>query len=178
VSQSSQIDFRETLQVRVSDRIAEQGLFTFAEAGAVELWCDYPVMAVVGAGMGGSASFVRLYRDDYYGYVAAPRGVVGFVADLGLCGLVLFLAPFLDNLRQLARHVRLRRREWANVAAVVIFSAHVTVLIMTYAHWYMLFAVIGLVSGTAAGLAERAPSIDRGVERKGHVKTVLVGVPR
>lgn len=81
---------------RIFDRLSEYGLFTYAEQAVLEIWRSAPYLSVTGVGLGGSTFFIREFdAESYAGFVAAPRGVIGFIADRGLIGLTLFLVPLL-----------------------------------------------------------------------------------
>jgi hypothetical protein len=143
MSADSVIDRVETVyQSRVEERV-QTDLFTYGELGVFDLWRDSPGHFVTGVGRGGSSFYIRQYRDDYAGYTAAARGIVGEMADIGLIGAVLLYVPLIAMLHQLGILIRNTPNSHDFVVAYLFCCCGVPMM-LTKAAWIFPFTVIGM----------------------------------
>lgn len=143
-------------ETRVEQRLSgEEGLFTFAEDAIIKFWVDQPAMAISGVGLGGSAFYVRKYdTENYAGYVASPRGIVGFVSDSGLIGLFLFLYGLAKSAGPLIHASSSASKNRAVYAGILVICGLSLVAIFTVGQWQYEWVLIGLMC-SGATIAER-----------------------
>jgi len=140
---------------RVETRINESGIFTFAEAAMVNFWEDNPVYTISGTGLGGSSFYVRVYNTGAYeGYTAAPRGIVGFIGDKGVIGLLLFLLAVYKSTIPLMIASRSNSPNRAIFAGILIICLVNVVLMFTFSYWGSEWLTVALLC-SGATLAER-----------------------
>ena len=143
------------LETRVASRIAAEGLFTYAETAMVEFWTDSPYFVITGVGLGGSSFYVRLYdTESYAGFVAAPRGIIGFIGDRGLIGLSLFGSALFKTSKVLVAAATSKSPNRAIYAGVLVICLVNGVFLLTFSLWYTEWLTVGLAC-SAATLAER-----------------------
>jgi hypothetical protein len=144
-----------TLSERVVDRVADNGLFTYAEAAMIQVWWDMPNLLLTGSGLGGSNFYIRLYDvDSYMGKIAAPRGVIGMIGDQGLIGLMLFIYACIKPIKTLIRACNINSPNKSIFSGILVIFVVSILLILTKSGWYLQWFVVGLVCA-AAKLAER-----------------------
>ncbi len=141
------VSISRALESRVTERLDEGGLFTYAEEGMVKAWKDNPILFFTGAGLGGSTFYIREYSNKYAGYVAAARGIIGWLADIGVIGLFLFLVVVRKQFSIIRRHIMRKGDEWQSLVGLVVFGTYGLVILFTFAHWYLLWAIMGVWSG-------------------------------
>ena len=129
-------------QSRVEQRV-EGEFFTYGELGVFAFWQDSPAHIVTGVGRGGSSFYIRQYRDEYEGYTAAARGIVGEMADIGLIGVLLFYVPLIFMLYQLGIHIRNTPNSQHFVVAYLYCCCGVPMM-LTKAAWIFPFTVMGM----------------------------------
>lgn len=135
-------------QQRVFERVGEDGFLTYGEAGLLQAFSDRPWLMFFGAGMGGGASYIRLYEDSYYGWTASARGVIGQIGDVGLVGVVLLVGTIV--VLQTSSYLKLRvMRRPSAVEGSAIWATTVlgTIMLVTYGQWYVPWLTIGLSAG-------------------------------
>lgn len=143
------------LQTRVESRLDDEGMFTFAEAAIVKFWEDQPYFAITGVGLGGSAFYVREYDTlSYAGYIAAPRGIMGFISDRGIVGLLLFLSALITAARPLIAVAASNSPNRRVYAGILVICAISTVMLFTAGQWHDEWITVGLICAGAA-LANR-----------------------
>ena len=150
------------IDTRVTERVGSDGLFTYADVAMVKFWNDWPHYTITGVGLGGSSFYIREYdTESYTGYVAAPRGIIGFIGDKGLIGLFLFASAMLKCLRPLTRATMGRwSPNWPVYSGILVICAISSVLMFTYALWYLEWLAVGLAC-TGATIAEREHTLLR-----------------
>lgn len=144
-------------ETRIEQRLAgdDGTMFTYAEAAIVKFWEDQPAMAISGVGLGGSAFYVREYdTKSYAGYIAAPRGIVGFISDKGLIGLFLFLYGVAKASGPMIHAALSRSRNKVVYSGILIFGGLSMVAICTTGQWQLEWVFIGLFCAGAT-VAER-----------------------
>lgn len=138
----------ETLTV---DRLNEQGMLTYADTAIVKFWGDQPLFTITGVGLGGSSFYVREYDTlSYAGFTAAPRGIIGFIAEKGIVGLLLFLLPLFKASRPLIALASSNSPNSRIYAGVLIVCAIHLVLMFTAGQWHDQWLVVGLVCAGAS----------------------------
>lgn len=143
------------LEDRVESRIGADGLFTFAEAAMVKFWTDSPFFVLTGVGLGGSSFYIRLYdTESYAGFVGAPRGIIGFIGDRGLIGLLLFGSALFKTSKVLVAAATSKSPNKTIYAGVLVICLVNGVFLLTYSLWYAEWLTVGLAC-SAATLAER-----------------------
>ena len=129
-------------QIRVEERV-QSDLFTYGELGVFALWQDSPGHIVTGVGRGGCSFYIRQYRDDYEGYTASARGIVGEMADIGLIGVFLLYVPLVSMLYQLGIRIR-NTPNSHNFVVAYLFCCCGVPMMLTKAAWIFPFSVIGM----------------------------------
>lgn len=130
--------------VRVSQRIEEESISGYAEEAAIQAIKDNPIILLTGVGLGGSTFFIRKYNSTKYaGYTAAPRGIIGFVFDQGILGLLLFLRVLYLPLR----HHFGRLLHFGKSNSVIIISLGLLLFILTFTinQWYIFVLMLSLI---------------------------------
>ena len=142
---------------RLMGRLGEEGLLTYADAAVLSFWRDQPIFAITGAGLGGSSFYIRAYDvSSYAGFTAAPRGVIGFIADKGVVGLLLFLLPLYNASRPLFALAASKSPNRRIYVGVLIVCAVHLVLMFTAGQWHDEWIAIGLIcAGAAVATRER-----------------------
>lgn len=145
------------MESRVESKLDDRGMFTYAETAILEFWDDKPYFAISGVGLGGSAFYVREYDTlSYAGFIAAPRGIVGFVSDRGVIGLLLFLMGLLKVSRPLIAMAASKSPNRSIYTGILIISAISVVLMFTKGQWQDEWLAIGLLcAGSAVANRER-----------------------
>ena len=147
--------FTSVYENRIESRLTEQGLFTYAEAAIVEFWADQPLFAVTGVGLGGSSFYVREYdTESYEGFTAAPRGIIGFISDKGIIGLLLFLIAIFKATKPLLLAAASDSPNRLVYTGILMICAVSTVMIFTAGQWHDEWIVVGLLCAGAT-IAER-----------------------
>lgn len=143
------------LQERVEERIGDEGIFTYAEDAIIKFWSDRPELMLSGVGLGGSAFYIREYDiESYSGFIAAPRGIFGFIGDRGLIGLGLFYLALARCAQVMVTAVRLRSPNQYVYSGTLIICLVSGILLLTKSGWYLQWLAVGLACAGAT-LAEK-----------------------
>ena len=136
---------QSTYTERIESRLSSsEERFTYGEKGVFSMWADSPQSIVLGVGMGGSSFYIRNYRDDYEGYTASARGIVGVLADIGILGVLLMYVPLISLI--ISTGARLRDHPYgARYIIVYIICCCGVTLMLTRAAWFFPYAVLGLL---------------------------------
>ena len=135
---------------RLVNRVGDSGLYTYAEDAIAAVWSKDPSSLFFGVGLGGSNFYIReLNPYAYFGKIAAPRGIYGFVGDKGLVGLVLYLFGYLMCLRVIWREMKANPAVFQIARGALIFCAVGLLLIFTKSGWYFEWFVMGLMIACA-----------------------------
>lgn len=158
VSQFSIGDMWRVLDMRLTGRLSEDGFFTYADSAALSLLSDQPMFAVTGVGMGGSSFYVREYDVlSYAGFTAAPRGIIGFITDRGILGLLLFLIPMYNAARPLIALATSNSPNRRIYGGILILCAIHILLMFTAGQWHDEWLAIGLIcAGATVASRERS----------------------
>lgn len=142
-------------EYRVESRLTQEGMFTYADAAMIKFWSDSPLHTITGVGLGGSSFYVRAYDTSAYaGFTAAPRGMVAFIGDKGLIGLLLFLLAIYKSALPLIAAASSNSPNRKTYAGLLIICMVNIVLVFTYALWSVEWLTVGLLCAGAT-LAER-----------------------
>jgi hypothetical protein len=142
-------------ETRVETRLDSDGMFTYAESSIVKFWEDQPYFAITGVGLGGSTFYVREYDTaSYFGYIAAPRGIIGFVSDRGIVGLLLFLSALIKASRPLFAVAASKSPNRQVYRGILVICSVSTVMMFTAGQWHDEWLTVGLICAGAA-LANR-----------------------
>jgi len=135
---------------RLTERLNDDGFFTYAETAILKFWADKPYLAITGVGLGGSTFYIREYDTlSYAGYTAAPRGVIGFISDRGIIGLLLFLMPLVKASRSLIAGAVSNSPNRRVYMGILIICAITTVMLFTTGQWHDEWLVVGLICAGA-----------------------------
>lgn len=129
-------------RIRVHERVQSE-VFTYGELGMFAFWQDSPAFFVTGVGRGGSAFYIRQYRDEYAGYTAVARGIIGELADIGLMGNILLYVPLISLLHSLGIRIRNTPNSGDFVVAYLLCCCGVPMM-LTKAAWIFPFTVMGI----------------------------------
>ena len=142
--------FSQTILYRLINRVGESGLNTYAEDGIAAVWQNSPISLFFGTGLGGSNFYIReLNPYTFFGKIAAPRGIYGFLGDKGLVGLALYLFGCFICLRVIWLEIKRNAAIFELARGVFIFLVVGLLLIFTKAGWYFEWLLMGLMIACA-----------------------------
>lgn len=151
----------DIFKIRVEARLNEDGMFTYAEAAMMTFWGDSPLHTISGVGLGGSSFYVREYNTySYSGFTAAPRGIIGFVGDKGVIGLLLFFIAIYKSSIPLVVAASSKSPNRKIYAGILIICMVSTIMLFTYALWAVEWLIVALLCAGAT-LAERETRMRR-----------------
>ena len=143
-----EVDFEEVIGARITDRVTSESALTYADRSIVQTWRDRPDLLALGAGLGGSSFYVRQYSDEYAGFAAAPRGILGRVGDVGLLGIGIWaLTVYLLFSRAMRyRHVAAE----PDSVAVLVVCSYCVLMVLTVSTWFVEWLLYGVLTGVAS----------------------------
>ena len=134
------------LEYRVTDRIEEESIAGYAEAAALKVISKNPLILITGVGLGGSSFYIRgENKEQYEGYTAAPRGLIGLMLDQGLIGLVLLGRVIYGAFIKLKniKNKTLSILKWKDLLQSLLILH--TILLCTISQWYLFIGLLSLV---------------------------------
>jgi O-antigen ligase len=124
-------------------------------------------MLLSGMGLGGSSFYLREYTDKYSGFTAAPRGVIGLLADRGIVGFLLLVVPLGMTFAGLLGTVRGRPDRQLLIPSAI-YITHGIIQWFTTTHWHLPWVVVGTLTGLSRALrAESGSPVPAGPEKTG-----------
>lgn len=148
-------ELTETFDHRIQFRLEDQGFFTYAEESMALFWSDNPLFCLTGVGLGGSSFYVREYDTlSYSGYLAAPRGIIGFIGDKGIIGLWLFFMALFKTAKIIYRAASSSSPHRQVYRGILIVCTVNFILMLTYSLWYVEWLTVGLACASAT-IAEK-----------------------
>jgi hypothetical protein len=133
------------LDERLVGRIAQRGgIGSYADDAMIEAWVNDPLLFLHGAGLGGSNFYIReINPDQYAGKVAAPRGIIGFIGDKGLIGLIFFCLPALLCFWKLNKLSIFKKYKLSSKKYIALLTAFY-ILFFTKQGWFFEWILIAL----------------------------------
>ena len=133
-------------EYRVNDRLEEESIAGYAEEAALNVISKNPLVMIAGVGLGGSSFYVRAENSEQYaGYTAAPRGIVGLILDQGLIGITL-LGRVIFSAYMKLKNIKNRTLsifKWKDLLRSLLVLQ--TILLCTISQWYLFIGLFGLV---------------------------------